>query len=144
MRIVASRFCRRWSRRAVFSHSESRVISTDSGIEIDAVQVLGHDLVEVVDAGRRAELFEPRQHRPIFLRQSIEGGDEEGARAAGGIDDRQLAQRFEPCAPIGDSPCPVGRHPRSRHAARATRRAVHRACDQCVCSTRNRVTMSGV
>jgi hypothetical protein len=60
------------------------------------------DLVEVVDAGRRAELFEPRQHRPILLRQSIEGGDEEGARAAGGVDDRQALQCFEPTAPIGD------------------------------------------
>ena len=31
-RIVASRFCRRCSRRAVFSHRERRVISTDSGL----------------------------------------------------------------------------------------------------------------
>ena len=79
-------------------------------IEVDPIQVPGHDLVEGVDLHRRAQFFEPRQHRRIFLRQPVEGGDEKGSRAAGRIDDRQAAQSFEPSAPKSE-------FPRRRHSA---------------------------
>ena len=75
--------------RGFFSHSANRVISTDFGIDVHAIKIFGHDLVERVESDVVAEARQVLDNPSVFGRQQIEGGDQECAGAAGRIDDAQ-------------------------------------------------------
>ena len=47
-------------------------------IQVNSVQVLTQDFVERIDLRRSAELVEPLEHRPVFLRQSVESSNQKG------------------------------------------------------------------